>query len=266
MKKIFSLLLLFLTITLNLKSQSVDSIKVEQLGELIKINYKILNSAPDQVFKVTVLCSINGGLQSVLKSLSGDYGDNVVGGRSDYMVIWDVLKDVDEVKSVDFSVRAELKSGNPSSQITIKDKPLKKRRFHTQFVIDSKAQNFGLRLGFMGKWGLSPKYLSGTWIGATELLGTEDVNVPFTCYSLDITKRLINTEKVQMHLMIGPAFGQRNGDRYADRFTNYSGMFSGIDWGIMIDINRFCVSVEMTELLDFYSVPDFVCLGLGMRF
>jgi hypothetical protein len=47
-------------------------------------------------------------LQSVLNSLSGDYGDNVVGGRQEYMVLWDVLKDVDEVKSVDFSVRAEL--------------------------------------------------------------------------------------------------------------------------------------------------------------
>jgi hypothetical protein len=79
MKKIvFTLFFLFGLITV-ITCQTVDSIKVEQAGELIKIHNKILNSTPDQFFKVTVLCSINGGLQSVLKSLSGDYGDNVVG-------------------------------------------------------------------------------------------------------------------------------------------------------------------------------------------
>lgn len=266
MKRIFSLLIIAILIVPGLKSQTVDSIKVEQLGELIKINYKILNSTPGQIFRVTVLCSINGGLQSVLKSLSGDVGDNIMGGRPDYMVIWDVLKDVDEIKSVDFSVRAELLSGKPTLPNTSEGKLVSLRRFHTQFILDSKAAFFGLRIGFMGAVGVSTKYISGTWIGEPELGPVETLHIPFTLYTTDFTVRLIKKDKFQMHLMAGFAMGGRNGDKYNDRFNNYSGKLSGVDWGILMDIRRLSVSLEMTELLNYYSAPDFVVLGIGMRF
>jgi hypothetical protein len=98
MKKTALTLILLFGLFPIILSQTVDSIKIEQAGELIKVHYKILNSNQSQVFRVTVYCSINGGLPSVIKSLSGDFGENVVGGRTDYMVLWDVLKDVDEFK------------------------------------------------------------------------------------------------------------------------------------------------------------------------
>jgi hypothetical protein len=84
MKKLTIILLISIGFFSLIKSQTVDSIKVEQAGELIKIHYKILNSNQYQTFRVTVFCSINGGLESKLKSLSGDFGENVIGGRDEY--------------------------------------------------------------------------------------------------------------------------------------------------------------------------------------
>jgi hypothetical protein len=109
-----SLLIIFFTFLFvsTINAQTVDSIKVEQAGELIKIHYKILNSTQYQTFNVAVSAKINGGLESKLESLIGDVGDAVKGGKDNYIVIWDVLKDVDEVNSIDFSVRAELLMDN----------------------------------------------------------------------------------------------------------------------------------------------------------
>jgi hypothetical protein len=112
MKRISIILsLLFCSVQFAL-SQKVDNITVVQSGDLINIRYKILNSSSAQLFRVKVLCSLNGGLNTEIRSFSGDAGDNVAGGRSDYLVVWDVLKDVDEIKSVEFIVRAELISDN----------------------------------------------------------------------------------------------------------------------------------------------------------
>ena len=91
MKKLFSFVIIAIMFSSYLNSQSVDSIKVEQSGDFIKIRYKILNSAPDQIYKVKVLCSINGGMNNEIRSITGDVGDHVVGGKPEYWVIWDVL-------------------------------------------------------------------------------------------------------------------------------------------------------------------------------
>ena len=79
MKKLSFLLILFVcSIQISL-SQKVDSINVEQTGDFIKIRYKIADSKPGQVFRVKVLCSINGGLNTEIESVSGDTGDQVAG-------------------------------------------------------------------------------------------------------------------------------------------------------------------------------------------
>ena len=74
-------LLIFLPFT-HLFSQKVDSIKVEQSGDFIKIWYKILDSEPGQTYRVKVLCSINGGLNTELRSISGDAGEQVADRKS----------------------------------------------------------------------------------------------------------------------------------------------------------------------------------------
>ena len=262
MKKIvFSLLLLFGLLPF-IQSQTVDSIKVEQAGNLIKVHYKILNSKPGEVFRVTVLCSINGGLQSVIKSLSGDFGDNVVGGRSDYMVLWDVLKDVDEVKSVDFSVRAELLKDNT---INVSKKDRTEKKFYAQILGEGPPGIPRLRFGYSGKWGLSARYSVGKDKATNR-------NVFHT--SLDLTRRIVNQKTFQMHLFAGIGDSKlrlrpENGDGsdYVQEFV------PGVDVGLLMNAGIFSTSIQCTYFGDLKRVPIgykidhyYVGVGLGLRF
>jgi len=260
-----------------LGAQKVDSVKMEQSGDLIKIKYKIINSTNYQVFRVTVSATINGGLESKLKSLSGDYGENVVGGRQDYMVLWDVLKDVDDLKTVDFSVKAELVKDETPKVAAKNRKKGEKIGIHLIFTMDSKALVFGPRLGYMKNWGVSAGMLQGTYISTTDIAGTigsevypvgSEVGTPFSIYSIDVTKRLANKEKFQLHLLTGFSFGGRAGDRYADFITDYEKNYSGINLGLVMDYGLLSISLEGIELsgLDKDKMPDFLVFGLGVRF
>lgn len=122
MNKIKLLLIAFLAAPMLLYGQHVDSIKVEQAGEFIKIGYKILNSAPDQLFRVKVLRSVDGGMNYEIRSITGDFGDNVRGGKQEYWVVWDVLEDVEELGSVESVIRAE-----PMSEIRVARKTRQKK-------------------------------------------------------------------------------------------------------------------------------------------
>jgi len=185
-------------------AQKVDSIKIEQTGDFIKIRYKILDSKPDQVYRVKVLCSINGGLNTELKSISGDTGDQVLGGKSEYWVVWDVLKDVDEAKSVDFIVRAELVKDLNSliaSPGTVPSVDWDKKRFNVLLALMSSGPKPGLRIGYMGSFGVSLQVVSGkTEKGDSPNISPQG-NDP--AFGLDITKRIVNKNQFQMHLMAG---------------------------------------------------------------
>lgn len=273
MRRILFILIICVT-TASVSGQKVDSIRIEQAGDLIKIRYKILDSKENQVFKVTVLCSINGGLESVLKSLSGDYGDNVVGGRDEYMVLWDVLKDVDEVQSVDFSVKAELKSGNPTSN---KGKKTRESGIHVLFSLDSKAAIFGPTFGYIKNWGVVGGLLFGTLNTVTEQSGNvggeylpegSEVGVAFSSYNIGVTKRVVNNEKFKMHLLGKMAFGKREGDRYTNVFSNYSKLFPGVGLGVFMDIGRLSIALDAMEYpgLMESKFPDFLVFGIGLNF
>lgn len=264
MRKIFAVLLVLLSTISILNSQKVDSIKVEQAGDLIKIHYKILNSNSAQVFRVTVFCSINGGLESKLKSLSGDFGESVAGGRQDYMVLWDVLKDVDEVKTVDFSVKSELVQGNPSLQGP--DKIRKKRAYlMAAGLVGPLNMQVGYRLGFMGNWGLSYSGLFGTRNYSS---GSETYQ-GFTIM-VDITKRIVNTKDLQLHLLTGMVVTNNEVTQpgvYQDKFLY------GFDLGLVAGFKRLSLytgfSSAQTPTIK-TTVPvkgiSFFNIGAGIRF
>lgn len=262
MKKIvFSLLLLFGLLPFIL-SQTVDSIKVEQAGDLIKVHYKILNSNQYQVFRVTVLCSINGGLQSVIKSLSGDFGDNVVGGRSDYMVLWDVLKDVDEVKSVDFSVKAELIKDNSTQVVNSKITHSKNTYLLISTEIAKIRNIYGIRAGYLSKWGVSGSFLYGE-----RPLSNNSSDGKFASFSIsiDLTKRIVNMEKFQMHLLAGVGTIKLI-EPYPKTGVKSIG---ALDGGFIIGFKRISISFSMAALAD-KSETDagnlYPVVGIGMRF
>lgn len=214
-----------------LNSQKVDSIRVEQSGDLIKINYKILNSTPDQVFRITVFCSINGGLESRLKSLSGDFGENVTGGRDNYLVLWDVLKDVDEVKTVDFSIKAELLKGSPDL-VGSEAQRIRKKRTYLMAAGLVGPQNFllGYRIGFMGNWGISYSGLFGN-----RKYSQSSATYQGFAIMADLTKRLVNTKDLQLHLLTG--FVVANNE-VSQTGVSKNQFLYGIDLGLVAGFKR----------------------------
>jgi hypothetical protein len=262
MKKIVISLILLIGFLPFIQSQTVDSIKVEQAGDLIKIHYKILNSNDNQTFRVTVTCSLNGGMESIPKSLSGDFGDNVVGGRNEYMVLWDVLKDVDEVKSVNFSVKSELlKDYSKEGKLTSRNKY--DRRMYVLLAGEfGNGTVFGVRGGYLSSWGISGRFLSGKrTFGNNALTGT------YSSFStaVDLTKRIVNKQKFQMHLLAGLGISKLE-PAYPKTDPKSIGTFEG---GFIIGINRISISFSMAAVAD-QSETDgstlFPDIGIGMRF
>jgi hypothetical protein len=260
MKKLTIILLISIGFFSLIKSQTVDSIKVEQAGELIKIHYKILNSNQYQTFRVTVFCSINGGLESKLKSLSGDFGENVIGGRDEYMVLWDVLKDVEEVNSVDFSVRAELlKDETPKISKNKKRNPLG-GGFYVLGIGEVPKPAFGGRIGYMGSLGFSMSYVVGKRGGSSELL---NLDVPEFVWSLDLTKRIVNQNNFKMHLYAGliasvyPEYFSVSRNRY------WKEQFEGVEGGLICNYKMLAFSLGLGTLQN-SELSEYI--GLGLRF
>jgi hypothetical protein len=276
MKKIiFSVILLGFSVFLT--AQTVDSIKVEQAGDFIKIRYKILNSNPNQLFRVTISCSINGGLKSELRTLLGDFGENVPGGKPEYTAIWDVLKDVDEVNSVDFSVKAELTRGDLSElsdRIKIKKEP--KKNFNIMPVLQLPGPGFGIRLGYMGEIGFSLQYTttSGRKILMPGVVFPEG-NPRINRYSFDFTIRIVNKKSFQAHLLIGSTAGdwtRHYPDEPADWNVHFTG---GIDAGLAFYLRSLAFSITgakyFTSLTEMDGViadskTTFLTFGAGLRF
>jgi hypothetical protein len=265
MKKLTFLILISIGFFPFVKSQTVDSIKVEQAGELIKVHYKILNSNEFQVFRVTVYCSINGGLKSELKSLSGDFGNSVVGGRPDYMVLWDVLKDVDEVKSVDFSVKAELlKDETPKLARISKRNPLG-GGLYAMGVMEVPQTGFGARIGYMRGWGISFWFITGSINRSEDTNGNtvQNLEIPDFAAGFDLTKRLVNKESFKMHLYAGAC-----GSVYPEWFNAaenrfWKDSFTGLSLGIISNYKMIAFSGGIITLQHGEISTH---LGLGVRF
>jgi hypothetical protein len=272
--KIFLYTSFFFTFFFNaVTGQKVDSIKVEQTADLIKIHYKILNSNQSQFFRVTVYCSINGGLQSVIKSLSGDFGDNVIGGRSNYMVLWDVLKDVEEVKSVDFSVRAELMKDYSANDKTAQ-KSLSERKLYAFFVGGGPGPKLGGRIGYIGSWGITAMYLGGSVI-SPGLSAFNDTKQPVFSFGIDLTKRIVNTNAFSMHMFSGINTSKLLVGGKNATSPDYLSNCMGIEGGLMMSIKRFAFSLSVNPFPENWqkngvNLKDhdkvFTYIGLGYRF
>lgn len=245
MKK-FLLLLMLCCFALGASSQKVDSISIEQSGDFIKIRYKIIDSSPNQVYRVKILCSINGGLNTELRSVSGDTGDHVPGGKPEYWAIWDVLKDVEEVKSVDFIVRAELIEGRQKSG----------KIFNLQPSVQFPGPVFGVRTGLMGKFGVSAQFVRGPGVIMKQPGYTEEP--VFNRFSLDFTTRLLSDGKTQLHLLTGFTAGNTViGEEYsistpgatADQTSFKTKMTPGPEIGLCLCTKYLAFTVSGTKLL-----------------
>jgi len=264
-----ALLSLVFLFTFYLKSQTVDNIKVEQAGDFIKIRYQILNSTAGETYRVKVLCSINGGLNTEIRSITGDVGDQVAGGKPEYWVLWDVLKDVDEVKSVDFSVKAELIK-DLSAKSNSEGKALSDRKFYVFFVGGGSGPKYGGKIGYMGSWGITAMYVMGKIEDPSNDFGSTEVSA--FASNLNLSKRIVNANNFNLHLNIGIAvakFPQRNYESMVITTEDLSiGGGAGISFSIKrlafsIDFNSFPVGQKYGEI---EGDNTFLYIGLGYRF
>jgi hypothetical protein len=104
------LLLAAIIIGYMVNAQTVENIRVEPDGENIKINFRIGGSTEAQLYNVTITCSMDGGPRFEPKTVIGDVGKNIRGGRAYYTVVWDVFEDVAEVNNAEFFVKVDLVS------------------------------------------------------------------------------------------------------------------------------------------------------------
>ena len=104
------LLLMIVVFAFSANAQTVENIRVTQDEDQLKITYRIGASTESQLFNVFLSCSMDGGSRFEPIAVIGDVGENVVGGKSYYMVMWDVFEDVDEVIDPNITVRVELVS------------------------------------------------------------------------------------------------------------------------------------------------------------
>ncbi|MCU0415395.1 MAG: hypothetical protein MUE91_13525 [Ignavibacteriaceae bacterium] len=279
MKASYLIVAFLLSLSIALQSQTVDSIKVEQAGDFIKIRYKILNSTPEQVYRVKVLCSMDGGLNTEIRSISGDVGDMVAGGKPEYWILWDVLKDVEELKSVEFIVRAELVKD--LSAFNGKEIDWTKKRFHLMLAANLPGPQSGLRISYMGNWGFSAAILygkAGLQSGYIKGADPSDPHPKVPYIGLGLTKRLVKKDNFQMHLMVGSSISKF----FIQDFTAstfYTETCIGYNLGFTFDIKRFSFSLgtsffskdkaenqSHTDDLGIHSSSGYFDAGFGIKF
>lgn len=263
-------LILFFCFSL-LSAQTVDNIKVEQSGDFIKISYNILDSKPSEIYRVKVLCSIDGGLNIELRSVTGDVGDQVIGGKKEYWVVWDVLKDMDEVGSIEFIVRAELlKDLTPVTRTERVKSPVKTSLLATGFL---PGPGYGARLSFTHKVGVSILAVRGK---AVIIPNEGNFNPEEDIYrvGLALVFRVAGNEKNQLHLLVGPALGQVLTDQSMAESGDWKkALAPGLEGGVILHLKRFSLSVSGAHMLQTMVEEDpamskttFVNAGIGFNF
>lgn len=269
MKRIFSLLIIAICSYTIVSAQKVDSIKVEQSGDFIKIRYKILNSSQNQLFRVRVLCAINGGLNTEIISVSGDTGDNVVGGKAEYFVVWDVLKDVADLNSAEFIVRAEL-----IKDISLVEKGNKKGSHNFSLILSTQFPGPGIggRISSLGKMGFSAQAIKGK--GVINDSNYPDKNPSLLRFSIDLASRIANKPDFQTHLLTGITIGQAVIEDNYNGFISYPTHYApGLELGVIFSLKRFNLMITgsrlftgMTEEGKAISQTRYLTFGIGYRF
>jgi hypothetical protein len=263
-------LILFFCFSL-LSAQTVDSIRVEQSGDFIRISYQILNSKPSEIYRVKVLCSLDGGLNIELRSITGDVGDQIIGGKPEYWLVWDVLKDFDEIGSVEFIIRAELlKSLEPLQKIQRDRKGGKFSLIATGFL---PGPGYGARLSFTRKVGVSVLAVRGK---AVILPNPANFNPSVDLFrvGLGLTIRLAGNENNQVHLLVGNTIGQVLTDQYLAEDRDWKkGLAPGFEAGTIIHLKRFSFSISGSHILQSLveeepamSKITFLNAGIGFNF
>jgi hypothetical protein len=110
MKKIAIVWLSLFLVFQGLQAQSITNVIPEAVGTKIIVRYDIENSLPDQLYEVALYYS-KDNYSKTLQNVSGNGVGTTVSPGKDRVIIWDVLKDVQDLTGeYAFEVRALMKS------------------------------------------------------------------------------------------------------------------------------------------------------------
>lgn len=277
-KKKIIILGLLLSFGFILTGQVVDSIKVEKEGNIVKLRYQILNSNSKQTFKITVFYSDYNVKRKEIKKLLGDFGEEVIGGKPEYLVNWNVLQEIDTLISAEFFVRSELIKGKPTKLKYPFDK-----KYYITPTIEFPDPIYGLRASYLAKWGISLAFLKGKRNADTlyqvsqYFYDLKEAPVDVLTFSIGVTKCICNKKNFKMHILCGLAvtklkgelgyyYGSGNSMGYTDNETSYN-----IETGVLTGISSLAVSLNLAIPLNSKSRPmsgidSRINLGLGIRF
>lgn len=288
MKKI-TLLFFTLGIFSLLHAQTVENIRVEPDGDNIKINYRIGGSTDAQLYNVVLTCSMDGGPRFEPKTVIGDVGENIRGGRSFYTVVWDVFEDIEEVGNAEFFVKVELVSDMsptiPQRQVQPQNQPQRQPEnqpavieertpspFEQDFELDksvkkeiewkaylaysgSTSSPIGLSFGTLKKTGVYGSFRYGSYISDYET----DVWITFMA---GLTKYIVESGKYRLHAYGGAGVTVEVYEEYYN-YTSWTDSFLSIDAGLINAIGRLNVNLGIEFIRYFGTYPTF---GLGFVF
>jgi len=274
-------------------AQTVENIRVESEGENIKISYRIGGSSDAQLYNVTLTCSMDGGTRFEPKTVIGDVGENIRGGRSFYTVIWDVFEDVEQVGNAEFFVKVDLVSDmsptvtKQQTQPKIQEEAPKQQEQKETDKSEPEAMYPDFEMGDQVKEELSwSAYLAYTGSGTSPVglsfgtlkkmgvygsfrygsVATDVLTNIWLTFTAGLTKNLYASGKLRLHMYAGGGFTYDTiieADWYESTYTLEAGINS------VIGMLYLAVGLEYNnpkEVVDVKPYGVYPVFGVGVTF
>lgn len=160
--RIFTFFTFFFSFHLILSAQGTfkaTDIVAEREQDNISITYRLPGSKTDESFFITISASIDGGPKTTLRLVTGDVGANVRGGKMQYKIVWEALKEVTQIGTAEFYISAEKTPApvrqNPEPKEIAYQGKQRKWLIAADVLYDGNEEVpiLGLRLAYYKKWG-----------------------------------------------------------------------------------------------------------------
>ena len=216
----------------------------------IEISYKIPNSTRSDYFEVQIEVSMDGGTRRPIRSITGDVGPRIQGGKSIYRATWRVFQDVQEIGEAEFYVEARKLPpstiSTPSSTRPTIPNNSTSTRINYWFLAGEVivepvcgVASFGVRWGYVNKWGV---YFSAF------------PAAPVEHYTVGFVANLFTNDIAGMDLYVGGGTTDIEG-------FGYQGSVEG---GFLFEFGSVTINVGSgVEFGDSYAL---LTAGLGFRF
>lgn len=259
------------------QSQTVEGIQVKSVDEKIVINYRIGGSTIYHMYNITLTCSIDGGPRFEPKSVIGDVGRNIAGGKSYYTIEWDVFQDLDEVGNAEFFIKVDMISDNtpmvtlPSNEPdreqvrdnsavnqSVKEQGPQKETFdRAAFVAynGSILSPYGISVGGIRNWGFYASLRLGYYADSWE---TDLWLTPVG----GLTKYIYSNGKYRLHGYAGLGATYEAYEEYIYD-TNWTDSYFTVDAGFINVYGMLSLSIGLEFIRDYGT--EFV-FGIGFVF